>query len=190
MKSEKLDFLEDPEKFKAIRRNIASMSQAEKADILKNLEAEMKSSAWATKALFKPGIRNFFLQEQLGGQGMVKQFEHFLGDQEYLFKFFFQNAFTGGKVPGVMDLLRQGINIPSFRFRLESIDMLVELDGAGSLPTLFNLVSGLSEREASNKDVIARIEANLDALAEAGTASPKLADVFTRLRLLLVERAP
>jgi len=190
VKGAQLDFLEAPSRFKTMRGSIASMSQAEKADILKQLEAAMKSSAWATKDLFKPGIRNFSLQEQLGGRGMVKQFEHFLGDQEYLFKFFFQNAFTGGKVPGVMDLLRQGINIPSFRFRLESIDMLVELDGAGALPALFNLVSGLDEREAGTKDVIGRIEANLEALAEASTASPKLADVFTRLRLLLVERAP
>ncbi len=190
MKVDQLGFLEDPVRFRTMRGSITSMSPAEKTDILKKLEAAMKSSAWATKELFKPGIRNFFLQEQLGGRGMVKQLEHFLGDQEYLFKFFFQNAFAGGNVPGVMDLLSQGINIPPFRFRLESIDMLVELGGAGALPTLFNLVSGLDEREAGTKDVIARIEVNLDALAETSTTNPKLADVFTRLRLLLVERAP
>jgi hypothetical protein len=190
VKAEQLSVLDDAARFKATCDTLASMNQAEKADFLKRLETDMKSSAWATKELFKPGIRNLYLQGQLGNRGMVKQFEHFLGDQEYLFKFFFQNAFAGGKVPQVMDLLRQGINIPAFRFRLESIDMLVELDGAGALPTVFNLVSGLGGCEAGSKDVIRRIEANLDALAEASTANQKLADVFTRLRLLLVRQAP
>jgi hypothetical protein len=185
-----LDFLDDPARFKEMRVRITSMNLAEKSDLSKRLEATMKSSAWATKALFNPGIRNFYLQEQLGATSMVKQFEQFLGDQEYLFKFFFQNAFAGGRVPKVLDMLRQGINIPAFRFRLEAIDMLVELDGAGALPTLFNLVSGLDEREAGSKEVIVRIEANLDALAETSRASPKLADVFTRLRFLLVSQAP
>ncbi|MBN2153177.1 MAG: hypothetical protein JW839_17115 [Candidatus Lokiarchaeota archaeon] len=189
MRAGQLDFLDDPERFKALRGRLRSMQRAERDALLASLEASMRSSAWATKDLFKPGIRNFWLQERLGGRGTVKQYEHFLGDQEYLFKFFFQNAFASGKVPGAMDLLRQAINIPSFRFRLESIDMLVELDGAVALPALFNLVSGLEAREVGSKDLLARIEANLDALGEASTASPKLAGVFTRLRLLLVERS-
>ncbi len=190
MRAGQLDFLDDPGRFKALRGRLGSMLQAEKDALLGSLESAMKSSAWATKELFEPGIRNFCLQEQLGGRGMVKQLEHFLGDQEYLFKFFFQNAFASGRVPKVADLLRQGINIPAFRFRLEAVDMLVELDGASALPMLFNLVSGLDTRAAGSKDLLARIEANLDALAEASAENPKLAGVFTRLRLLLVQQAP
>lgn len=163
------------------------MTPAEKASLLGRLEATMRSSAWATKALFKPGIRNFSLQEQLGGGAMVKQFEHFLGDQDYLFKFFFQDAFAMGKIPTVMDLVRQGINIPSFRFRLEAIDMLVEIDGARAIPVLFNLVSGLETTVAGARDVLARVELLLDDLAIAVEAAPAFSAVFGKLRLLLVE---
>ncbi len=187
MKAERLVFLEDPVRFKAMRDSITSMEQAEKVDILTRLEVVMKSSAWATKELFKPGIRNLYLQEQLGTRGMVKQFEHFLGDQEYQFKFFFQNAFASGMVPHVLDLLRQGINLPSFRFRLESLDMIVEIDGAKAVPVLFNLVSGLDIAAAGARDVVARIVNLLDEIAVTVDAEPAFALVFGKLRLLLVE---
>jgi hypothetical protein len=184
----KLDFLDDPHLYKSALGQVSAQPINDRSALRARLETSMTSSAWATKQLFKPGIRNLFLQERLGVRAVVKQFQHFLGDQEYLFKFFFLNAFSNGNVPCVVDLLQQGINIPAFRFRLEAIDMLVELGGAGALPAIFNLVSGLDGHATGTKDVLARVDANLYVLAENSMSSPKLTDAFTRLRLLLVQQ--
>nr|MDO8111541.1 hypothetical protein [Candidatus Sigynarchaeota archaeon] len=182
------DFLSDGQQFKKKVAEIHGWPPAAKQDLLAQLEAHMKSSAWATKALFKPGIRDLYLQEQLGARsGKVKQFEHFLGDQEYLFKFFFQNFFNQGEIPGIIDLLKQGINLPSFRYRLESIDMLVELEGANAIPGLYNLVSGLDIAQQGARDVVTRIDACLDELSTASEASPKANDLLFKLRLLLMQ---
>ena len=95
-------------------REVEKLSDKKKQKFLRNLEVDLKSSAWATKTLFKPGIRNLYLQERLGAGKMVKKMQNFLGDQEYMFKFFFQNAFAMGKVPLVVELLKQGMNQPLF----------------------------------------------------------------------------
>ncbi|HME55626.1 MAG TPA: hypothetical protein VKM55_25695 [Candidatus Lokiarchaeia archaeon] len=184
MSIDSIDFLDDATSFK---RKLEQLPQSddEKRALLENLETFMKSSAWATKILFKPGIRNFYMQEQLRVQITTKQFEHFLGDQEYLFKFFFQNFFSRGELPGVVDLLKQGINLPSFRFRLDSIDMLVELDAKGAILLLFNLVSGLDQNQPDACKILSRIEAGLDDLATACKAAPKFKKIFDELRFLM-----
>ena len=182
------DFLEDAASFK---QKLAQLPESddEKQALLDNLDAYMKSSAWATKVLFKPGVRNFYLQEQLGVRITTKQFEHFLGDQEYQFKFFFQNFFSRGELPGVVDLLKQGINMPSFRFRLDAIDMLVELEAKSSISLLFNLVSGLDQHQPDASEIIARIEANMDDLAAACESSDNFMSIFRELRLQMARFA-
>lgn len=180
-----IDFLDDAVTFKKELEIICTISSQEKNELLENLDAFMKSSAWATTVLFKPGIRNIYLQEQLGARITTKQFEHFLGDQEYQFKFFFQNFFSRGELPSVVDLLKQGINLPSFRFRLDSIDMLVELDAKSAIPLLFNLVSGLDRNQPDASKILSRIEANLDDLSTACDASPKFRKIFDELRFLM-----
>jgi hypothetical protein len=190
MDSQSLDFLEDRFRFNAILSKIEAMDDLEKANLLQRLESRLVvSSSWVTSVLFKPGIRNLLLQEKLGERlgttNQIKQMEQFLGDQDYQFKFFFQRAISHGTIPTVIDLLKQAINLPRFRFREEAIDLLAELAGVEAVPFLFNLVSGLDPRRDRIACIVTRIEGVLDILAEHVDAEPRFGDTFKRLRLAL-----
>ena len=185
---ESLDWLDDPARFAIRLGMLDNLDGIDQHLLLEQLERHLTSSSWVTARLFKPGIRNLFLQERLGSTAMLKKLELFLGDQEYHFKFFFQDATRRGKVPGVLELLRQAINVPRFRFRLEAIDMLVELDSARVVPVLFNLLSGMPPGDEHGAAIHDRVDANLDALAELVEKEPGFDDAFRRLRLLLASR--
>nr|MDO8115587.1 hypothetical protein [Candidatus Sigynarchaeota archaeon] len=189
MAFESLDFLLDPAAFKVALAGIGTLSERETSTLVDKLShyTGMSSSSWVTTELFKPGIRDLFMQEKIGAPNMIKKMEHFLGDQEYLFKFFFQNAIMKGSVPSVLDLLNQAINIPLFRFRLDSIDMLVELSDASIIPALYNLVTGLDMTILANKLVVERVERAMESLASLVDEQPKFTAVFRQLRLLMVQ---
>ncbi len=184
-----LDFLLDPAAFKRVLAGAGNLSKQEAEALVDRLVqyTGMSSSSWVTTELFKPGIRDLFMQEKLGATNMIKKMEHFLGDQEYLFKFFFQNAIVNGSVPTVIDLLKQGINIPLFRFRLDAVDMLVELGDARIIPVLYNLVTGLDTSGEGNRNIIERLDHGIEALELMINGQPKFADAFRQLRLLLVQ---
>ena len=186
METHSLGFLDDRLEFGEMLASIDDLDDNAKATLLDELERGfIVSSSWVTPVLFKPGIRNLFLQEHLGATGIIKKMEQFLGDQDYHFKFFFQDAVRHGRVPAVLELVKQSINLPRFRFRLLAIDMLVELAGAEAVPFLFNLVSGLDPRRDDVAGIAGQVESNLDQLAGVVENESKFRDAFKRLRLAL-----
>jgi hypothetical protein len=180
------EYLRDNTLFFKKLREVEKLRDKKKQKFLRNLEVDLKSSAWATKTLFKPGIRNLYLQERLSAGKMVKKMQNFLGDQEYMFKFFFQNSFAKGKVPLVVELLEQGINLPRFRFRLESTTMLIELAPKRALIAIFNLLSGLDRADPIYNQMPDYIGQNFERLADAGNQNPKLKEIFKQIRMLLL----
>lgn len=182
-----LEFLNDRVEFKKFLDGLDEMDSIEKLVIAEKLENKLTSSSWVTNRLFKPGIRNLFILEKIQPHGMYKKLVNFLGDQYYHFKFFFQNKASQGNIPTVMELLKQAVNMPRFRFRMEALDMLVELKGYASLPDVYNLLSGIS-RDDKDLDVIAEaIESNLGYLVENLGRGEKYYDFFKKIRFKLLE---
>lgn len=185
-----LGWLEEPVSFAARLASLPALDLVDRAILLEQLDRHLTSSSWVTARLFKPMVRNLHVQGILGAPGMFKKLELFLGDQEYHFKFFFQDAMRRGAIPTVLDVLHQAINMPRFRFRLEAIDMVAELDPARAIPALCNLLSGMAAGDPAAGSIHARVDAALEVLAPAVDAVPALAGAFRELRLLLAARDP
>ncbi|MHA1792874.1 MAG: hypothetical protein ACTSVI_09535 [Promethearchaeota archaeon] len=179
-----LTFLHDRLAFKKFLMSFDSLTVDDKNSLLEKLQEDLRSSSWVSKDLYKPGIRNLFIQEKLSAKNMYQNFVKFLGDQEYHFKFFFQNMVSKGKIPTVMDFLRQAINTPRFRFRSESIDLLIEINGKAAIINLINLIAGLNTEKNNEESrlVIERIKSNLDLLSSRVNNDTKLMTLLEKLK--------
>lgn len=182
-----LEFLDDPKQFKGLMEGLDAMDDAEKSLLAQKLEKTLTSSSWVSNKLFKPGVRNLHVLERIQARGMYKKLVTFLGDQYYHFKFFFQNKASKGSIPTVMDLLKQAINMPRFRFRLEAMDLLVEFLGVSSLPVMYNLVNGIETPDSGTRLLIENIEQNLAFLTENYSMEPKFKGIFKDIRFKLME---
>lgn len=141
------------------------MGKGERETLLAELGDHLTSSSWVNEHLFKPGMRNLFLQEKCRGFTKFNDMVVFLGDQYYHFKFFFQNLMNSREqFPTVVGFLQQAINISRFRFRLQALDMLVELAGCEALPSLINLVNGFHAINSATRGILDRLEGCMDVL--------------------------
>lgn len=182
-----LDLLGDAGKFKEFLITIDGMESLEKIILVETLEKQLTSSSWVSNEIFKPGVRNLYLQEKLGATGMYNKMILFLGDQYYHFKFFFQNKMSKGDIPAVLDLLQQGVNSPRFRFRLEAIECLIELRECLCLPTIINLLNGFDKKPAEAIPILEILKQNLDFLAGCMDREEKYRELFSILRLRMLE---
>jgi len=184
---ENMDFLKDQGKFQEIIAELDKLNAAKRKILLQRLEERLVGSSWVSTDLFKPGMRNLYLQEKLGGLRMFQKFVNFLGDQYYHFKFFFQNKIKRGVTPKVNELLNQAINMPNFRFRLEAIDLAIEFQGEKALPQLFNLINGLDKDKKNARLIIKRLQVKLDEIATLVSGKKEFERLFRDFRLKMIE---
>ncbi|MHA1681638.1 MAG: hypothetical protein ACTSUE_11565 [Promethearchaeota archaeon] len=182
-----LVFLKNGKKFKEILENLSVMASAEKRDLLNKLERHLTSSSWVSNEIFKPGVRNLFIQEKLGAKGMYNKLVIFLGDQYYHFKFFFQEKMRKGEIPAILNLLRQGVNLPRFRFRLESMECLIEIQGCLALPAIINLLNGFDKKPGETSSILNMIRLHLDDLAACMEREEKYRKLFSILQMRMLE---
>ena len=182
-----LDFLNDRKQFKDLFERLDAMDDAGKLQLAEMLKKAITSSSWVSNKLFKPGVRNLLVLEKIQVQGMYKKLVTFLGDQYYHFKFFFQNKASKGETPTVIEFLKQAINMPRFRFRLEAVDLVVEFMGLSSLPVIFNLVNGIDAPDEGTRSLIENIEQNLVFMTENVPMEPKFKAISKDIRFKLLD---